>query len=112
MGRDDRDWKPGEPAQAVRKRLVEHARQRDWILNQARRAGQHGVTVDELSELASRLSKKQVPPNRISGRVSELKDAGRLVETERRRKTRCNRPAAVHCVPEVLNVTVKQLSLF
>jgi len=84
---------------AFRGSQSEHARQRAWILRMAARAGQYGVTTDELSVLASESTGKEVPPNRISGRLSELKDAGLLVATNRRRPTRTGKSAMVLCVP-------------
>jgi len=95
--------------EAFRGSDAEHARQRAWILKQARRAGPHGVTVDELSVLASESTGKEVPPNRISGRVSELKCGGQLIKTDCRRPTRTGKTAAVHVVPEAMRPVVQQM---
>jgi hypothetical protein len=69
--------------------------QREWVLHQIRRAGKDGMTVDELSELATERCGREVPPNRISGRVSELKHLGLIRGTGSTRPTRTGTQAAV-----------------
>ena len=66
-----------------------HAERRKSILRCIVDAGDFGVTVDEISQ---RLS---VPPNAVSGRVTELKKAGLCRHTETRRRTRSGYSAAV-----------------
>lgn len=78
---------------------VEHsaARQRDWCLQQIRRAGQFGLTCDQLAASASRSCGREVPPNRISGRLTELKRDGLVVRSQvyRSRATRAGGASAV-----------------
>lgn len=88
----------------------QHSRQRAWVLRQALAAGWEGVTVDELSAAATANLGREIPPNRISGRVSELKVSGDLVETGRRRRTRAGKLAAVLCAAQVLRM--RQQTLF
>lgn len=74
---------------AAGKRVTHSANdQRTWVMKQAIRAGQNGVTVDELAMEATRVTGHEVTPNRISGRVSELKVSGDLIDTGRTRRTR------------------------
>jgi hypothetical protein len=75
--------------------------QRAWLLKQIERAGPFGRTCDELAAIASELNGREVPPNRIRWRLSELK-AARLIERCRRypsRKTRAGSQAAVLVLP-------------
>jgi hypothetical protein len=51
--------------------------------------GDAGITTDEISEAWG------LPPNRVSPRITELKVDGRLVPTDRRRKTRTGCSARV-----------------
>lgn len=69
--------------------------QRAWVLRKAIAAGMNGVTVDELAKEATRITGHEVTPNRISGRVSELKADGQLVDTGRTRPTRTGSMAGV-----------------
>jgi len=62
---------------------------RERIYRYALRKGDAGITTDEISMKAG------LAPNCISGRISELKRDGLLVETSRHRKTRLGRPARV-----------------
>ena len=55
----------------------------------ARQRGLHGITTDEAAEHFD------APPNSISGRLSELKRDGLLVETDKRRVTRMGKSARV-----------------
>jgi len=73
--------------------------QRRWILRQVQLAGPAGLTTDELAQAASRDRGYEVPPNRISGRVSELVGLGQLIRTRARRPTRTGSLAAVHILP-------------
>jgi DNA-binding IclR family transcriptional regulator len=66
-----------------------HAERRKSIIRCIIDAGPHGITVDEISE---RLG---VPPNAISGRVTELKRQGLCRHTEARRRTRAGSSASV-----------------
>jgi hypothetical protein len=76
-------------------------RQRDWCLGQIRKAGAFGRTCDELSESASASTGKDVSPNRISGRLTELKVAGLIIQSELypTRRTRAGASASVWVVP-------------
>lgn len=62
---------------------------RETILRYAMRRGADGLTIDEVSRVVG------LAPNCVSGRVSELKRDGLLVETQLRRKTRLGRSARV-----------------
>lgn len=77
----------------VIKRLVIAEMQREAVYTAAcvlhARSGQ-GVTLDEVS------ASLQVPPNRISGRISELVHEGVLVPTGARRRTRAGCAAKVY----------------
>lgn len=66
-----------------------HAERRKSILRCIIDAGAYGITVDEISE---RLG---VPPNAISGRVTELKRQGLCRHTDARRRTRAGSSASV-----------------
>lgn len=74
--------------------------QRKWVAATVRKAGTAGMTVDELSIEASRQTGREIPPNRISPRCTELKEQKLLVETSRVRKTRCGEWATVLVTPE------------
>lgn len=67
----------------------EHKAMRELIYRMALRRRKTGITTDEVSVLTDRA------PNRISGRLTELKKEGRLVMTGRRRMTRLNKTAHV-----------------
>ena len=59
---------------------VQKARDRDEVLNLMRRA-LIGATLDEIANMLG------IAPNRISGRITELKKAGLIRDTGKRRKT-------------------------
>jgi hypothetical protein len=61
---------------------VNKSRDRELVYGYIKGAGSFGMTVDELSIVLDRA------PNRISGRVSELKRSNRVIATELTRKTR------------------------
>ena len=52
-------------------------------------AGETGLTCDELSR------RFRVPPNHVSGRLSELQLGGVVIRTAQRRRTRAGKTAAV-----------------
>lgn len=64
-------------------------RQRKAIRKMALAACSYGITTDEIAQHLS------VPPNSVSGRLSEMKRDGLLVETAHRRKTRMGKMARV-----------------
>lgn len=64
-------------------------RQRIAIHKFAKSKGSYGITTDEVAQELS------VPPNSVSGRLSEMKRDGLLVETVHRRKTRMGKMARV-----------------
>ncbi|HEY1066544.1 MAG TPA: hypothetical protein VGE52_10560 [Pirellulales bacterium] len=73
---------------AHRSSAVHAEADREEILNLI--AGRlHGLTCDEYAELTGR------PPNAVSGRFSELRDKGAIVDSGVRRKTRSNCTAKV-----------------
>ena len=61
---------------------VNKSHDRELVYGYIKNAGNFGMTVDELSIVLDRA------PNRISGRVSELKRGNRVIATEVTRKTR------------------------
>lgn len=61
---------------------VSKASDRELVYGYIKSASIFGMTVDELSIILDRA------PNRISGRVSELKRSNRIIATELTRKTR------------------------
>ena len=63
------------------------------VLRTIAAAGESGLTADEVAELLEWSSA------RVSGRVSELQQRGRIVDSGRRRDTRCGYPAVVWRVP-------------
>lgn len=65
------------------------ALQRRYILARIVMAGSGGITLDELSQ------QMKVEPNKISGRITELKRQGLVVHTKARRMTRAGSTAAV-----------------
>lgn len=69
---------------------VQKTRDRELIYDYIRAAGQYGYTLDELSVMLDR------PPNRISGRVTELRVAGRIVTSDQTRLTRSGCKARVY----------------
>ena len=70
--------------------LVNKARDRELIYGIVRAAGAYGQTLDEVSVLLDR------PCNRISGRFTELRVAGRLTMSDRMRPTRTGAKARVY----------------
>lgn len=79
-----------ESAEAYYSTPDEHRRrQRAVIQSFAKLNGSHGITTDEVAQYLS------VPPNSVSGRLSELKRDGLLVETKNRRPTRMGKMARV-----------------
>lgn len=64
------------------------------ITGQLAARGDHGMTMDEMSEWLG------VAPNRISGRFTELVVQGVIVKTEHRRKTRTGKVAAIYRLTE------------
>lgn len=84
----------GDPASlAAHRRTNKEARYAE-ILACLERAGQVGRTLDELSTALG------VHPNQISGRLTELRVAGRITKTERRRQTQTGAWAAVYVLGE------------
>lgn len=69
---------------------IDAAQDRERIYRIACRRFATGITTDEISNLFGK------PPNAVSGRLTELKREGRLVATDRRRKTRTGRYARVY----------------
>jgi hypothetical protein len=55
-----------------------------------RAAGTYGATLDELSLALDR------PPNQISGRFTELRKRGAIIDTQQTRPTRTKSPARVY----------------
>lgn len=79
-----------ESSDAFHTTPMEHRiRQRMAIRKMALAACSYGITTDEVAQLLS------VPPNSISGRLSEMKRDGLLVETDKRRVTRMGKMARV-----------------
>lgn len=74
-------------------KAVQKTRDRELVYGYIRHAGRFGHTLDELCILLDRL------PNQISGRVTELRIAGRIVISEERRVTRTNSYARVYKTP-------------
>jgi predicted ArsR family transcriptional regulator len=64
-------------------------KQRLAIQTLAKQRGLRGITTDEVAQHFD------APPNSISGRLSELKRDGLLVETQQRRQTRMGKMARV-----------------
>jgi hypothetical protein len=64
------------------------------ILAAGREQGAHGFIPDELAAAWN------CSPNHVAPRITELKKAGRLVETRRTRLTRSRSPAHVYVLPE------------
>lgn len=64
------------------------------ILKAIRAAGSHGITCDELA------ANFECFPNQVSGRITELKAAGLVMHTARRRPTRSGGMASVIVVTE------------
>lgn len=58
--------------------------------------GLKGATIDEISIHLTETTGRMVPPNAISGRFSELVDAGLISKTPQRRKTRSGKNAVVY----------------
>lgn len=89
---------------AGQRNKVNATEQRAWCLRMIAQAGARGLTVDELSVIASNLLKREIGPNRISGRISELKAVKQIVQSaiEPTRATRTGSRAAVMVVPQSL----------
>ena len=86
-----RNHHKGNSESAAANRKIQKSKElaRNYIYKLVDAHGYWGATVDELAvELG-------VSPNAVSGRVSELKTQGRLLKTDRRRKTRSGCSAAV-----------------
>lgn len=75
----------------------EFAAVRELIYRLAVKRRKTGITTDEVSVLINR------SPNRISGRLTELKKEGRLVKSGRRRMTRLNKTAHVLVAPQYMD---------
>jgi hypothetical protein len=82
-------------------RRAAHARVRPVKERQYRRIldfgcirGRYGLIADEL------VASWNCSHNQVAPRISELKRAGRLVETSRTRRTRSGSPARVYVLPE------------
>lgn len=69
--------------------VSKHGNQRRAVRDRIVAAGSYGVTLDELADRFG------CEPNKISGRVTELKKAGLIVHTKARRKTRAGSTASV-----------------
>jgi len=69
---------------------VQKSRDRALVYGFIKAAGTFGHTVDEISLLLDRA------PNRISGRITELKKAGEIVASFVTRPTRTGSPARVY----------------
>lgn len=78
-----------ESAAAHRKIAESKAESRNRVLAFAVSRGALGITTDEVAEHFN------VPPNAVSGRISELKVLGKLIPTDRRRPTRSGCSARV-----------------
>jgi hypothetical protein len=78
-----------ESAAALRQIAPGKERARREILQFAIQQGEKGITTDEVADW------KQVPPNAISGRISELKALQLLIPTNRRRPTKSGCSARV-----------------
>ena len=73
---------------------VRKPQDREQVYGYIRQAGSYGMTLDEISIVLDRA------PNRLSGRVSELKRAGRIIATEVTRQTRTGSWAHVYVVSQ------------
>lgn len=71
-------------------RAGDKAKDREMVYRAIRARGAAGATLDEISTAFGR------PPNALSGRVVELREAGRIVRTVERRRTRTGCSAAVY----------------
>lgn len=71
--------------------------QRKYVMDRIVVAGRTGVTLDELAE------QMRVEPNKISGRITELKKQGLVIHTKARRMTRAGSTAAVIVAKEFAN---------
>ena len=71
-------------------KAVEKERDRELVYGYIQRAGAYGHTLDELSVLLDR------PPNRISGRLTELRVKGRILTSDKTRPTRTGCMARVY----------------
>ena len=80
----------GNPQSVQANWRVQKERDRDAVLNLVAEAGEAGRTLDEVAAIMD------VGANRISGRFTELRKAGRLMTTGSTRKTRTGCPAAVY----------------
>ena len=69
---------------------VDKQRDRQLVYGYIKAAGLYGMTLDEVSIMLDRA------PNRLSGRVSELKYAGEITPLATRRKTRTGSWACVY----------------
>lgn len=77
-------------------RKVQKTKDQELIYGYIYHAGRFGHTLDELSIMLLR------PPNALSGRLTELVRAGKIVVSEERRTTRTGSRARVYKIPTVL----------
>jgi hypothetical protein len=80
----------GAATSVLADKRVQKAADREEILRLVRAAGTYGATLDELSLALDR------PPNQISGRFTELRKRGAIIDTEQTRPTRTKSPARVY----------------
>lgn len=79
-------------------KLTTAQRNRALALDFIKSKGREGATIDEVCVFLSEMLGREVPPNAISGRFSELVDAGAICKTPLRRKTRSGKTAVVYYV--------------
>jgi hypothetical protein len=78
---------------------------REQILDFVKTRGDHGVTADEIAEEWS------CSPNHVAPRLTELLAAGRLIRTDRRRKTRAGCQASVLTLPRQPQISTPFLTV-
>jgi predicted transcriptional regulator len=72
------------------------------VLGFIRESGKQGMTRDEVAVTWG------VDSNRVTGRISELTDAGIILKTDKKRRTRAGKLAAVYVVNDTPEETVKR----
>lgn len=94
----------GDPASVEAHRRTNKEDRYAAILEHLEKAALHGRTLDELSHLLG------VHPNQISGRITELRVAGRIRRTDERRQTETGSWASVYEDAIAEGVTLGQWS--
>ncbi|MCG8651170.1 MAG: hypothetical protein MI861_15135 [Pirellulales bacterium] len=93
---------PEQPQQPAQEKTAELPQRYQIWLGRIIAAGEHGVTLDELSQQTG------IPANEFSGRITELKQRGLVQRTSQRRPTRKGSTAAVIvAAPRALKQSVK-----